>query len=132
MMREGTIAGATILAALSSVKNQTRAHDPVMHPTKKGKQWHFGIKARIGVDAESGRLVHRVVGTAANVADVTQTAELLHGEAKTVCRDAGYTGVEKWEEMKGRDIDWQVAMKRRKLKAIPQENELGPLLRQLE
>ena len=63
MMCEGTIAGATILAALSSVKSQTRAHDPVMHPTKKGKQWHFGIKARIGVDAESG-LVHTVLGTA--------------------------------------------------------------------
>ncbi len=89
------------------------------------------MKARIGVDAESG-LVHTVLGTAANVADMTQTAELLHGEEKTVYLDAGYTGVEKREELKDRDIDWQVAMKRSKLKAIPQENKLGPLLRQLE
>ena len=131
MMREGTIADATILAAPPSVKNEAKARDPEMHQTKKGNQWHFGMKAHIGVDAESG-LVHTVVGTAANVADVTQTAEVLHGEEKTVYLDAGYTGVEKREELKDRDIDWQVATKRSKLKAIPKESQLGPLLRRLE
>jgi transposase-like protein len=30
-----------------------------MHQTKKGNQWRFGMKMRIGVDAESG-LVHSV------------------------------------------------------------------------
>ena len=44
-----------------------------MHQTKKGQQWHFGMKAHIGVDADSG-LVHTVIGTAANVNDVTQAA----------------------------------------------------------
>ncbi|MBL8394595.1 MAG: IS5 family transposase, partial [Candidatus Accumulibacter sp.] len=107
MMREGTIADATILAAPPSVKNEAKARDPEMHQTKKGNRWHFGMKAHIGVDAESG-LVHTVVGTAANVADVTQTAEVLHGEEKTVYLDAGYTGVEKREELRDRDIDWQV------------------------
>jgi len=131
MMREGTIADATILAAPPSVKNEAKARDPEMHQTKKGNRWHFGMKAHIGVDAESG-LVHTVVGTAANVADVTQTAEVLHGEEKTVYLDAGYTGVEKREELKDRDIDWQVATKRSKLKAIPKESKLGPLLRRLE
>jgi IS5 family transposase len=106
MMREGTIADATILAAPPSVKNEAQARDPEMHQTKKGNQWYFGMKAHIGVDAESG-LVHTVVGTAANVADVTQTGEVLHGEEKTVYLDAGYTGVEKREELKDRDIDWQ-------------------------
>ncbi|WP_298702900.1 IS5 family transposase, partial [uncultured Brevundimonas sp.] len=105
--------------------------DPEMHQTKKGNQWHFGMKAHIGVDAESG-LVHTVVGTAANVADVAQTAEVLHGEEKVVYLDAGYTGVEKREELKDRDIDWQVATKRSKLKAIPKESPLGTLLRRLE
>ena len=76
MMREGTIADATILAAPPSVKNEAQARDPEMHQTKKGNQWYFGMKAHIGVDAESG-LVHTVVGTAANVADVTQTGEVL-------------------------------------------------------
>ena len=131
MMRESTIADATILAAPPSVKNEAKARDPEMHQTKKGNQWHFGMKAHIGVDAESG-LVHTVVGTAANVADITQTAEVLHGEEKTVYLDAGYTGVEKREELKDRDIDWVVAKKPGKRKAIPQDGKLGQLLRRLE
>jgi len=98
MMREGTIADATILAAPPSVKNEAQARDPEMHQTKKGDQWYFGMKAHAGVDAESG-LVHTVVGTAANVADVTQTGQVLHGEEKTGvsgcglyrCREAGRT-----------------------------------------
>ena len=131
MMREGTIADATILAAPPSVKNEAKARDPEMHQTKKGNQWHFGMKAHIGVDAESG-IVHTVVGTAANVADITQAAEVLHGEEKTVYLDKGYTGVEKREELKDRDIDWVVAKKPGKRKAIPQDSKLGPLLRRLE
>ncbi|MCM8627220.1 IS5 family transposase [Accumulibacter sp.] len=131
LMSEGTIADATIIPAPPSVKNEAKARDPEMHQTKKGNQWHFGMKAHIGVDAESG-LVHTVVGTAANVADVTQTAEVLHGEEKSVYLDAGYTGVEKREDLKDRDIDWPVAAKRSKLKAIPEESKLGPLLRRLE
>ncbi len=70
MMREGAIADATIIAAAPSVKNEAKARDPEMHQTKKGKQWCFGMKVHLGVDAESG-LVHSVVGRAANVADVT-------------------------------------------------------------
>jgi IS5 family transposase len=125
MMREGAIADATIIAAPPSVKNEAKARDPEMHQTKKGNQWYFGMKAHIGVDAESG-LVHTVVGTAANVADVTETAQVLHGDEKIVFLDAGYTGVEK------REVDWQVAMKRGKLKAVPQDRVLGQLLRKLE
>ncbi len=131
MMREGTIADATILAAAPSVKNEAKARDPEMHQTKKGNQGYFGMKAHLGVDAESG-LVHTVVGTAANVGDVTQTAQVLHGEEKVVYLDAGYTGVEKREELKDLDIDWQVAMKRGKLKALPEDSPLGQLLRKLE
>ena len=106
MMREGTIADATIFAAAPSVRNEAPARDPERHQTRKGNQWHFGMKAHLGVDAESG-LVHTVGGTSANVADVTQTAEMLHGEEKTVSLDAGYTGVEKREDLKDRNIDWQ-------------------------
>lgn len=131
MMREGTIADATILAAPPSVKNEAPARDPEMHQTRKGNQWYFGMKAHIGVDPESGR-AHTVVGTAANVADVTQTGDVRHGEEKTVSLDAGYTGVEKREELKERDIDWQVAMKRGKLKAVPEDSVLGQRLRKLE
>ncbi len=155
MMREGTIADATILAAPPSVKNEAKARDPERYQTKKGNQWYFvrcahsaslnrrlsrrpaspsapgGMKAHVGVDADSC-LVPTVVGTTANVADVTQTAEVLHGEEKTVHLDAGYTGVEKREALKDRAIDWVVATKPGKLKAIPQESQLGQLLRRLE
>jgi len=131
MMREGTIADATIIAAPPSVKNEANARDPDMHQTKKGNQWHFGMKAHIGVDAESG-LVHTVVGTAANEADVTQTEHLLHGEEKDVFLDAGYVGADRREELKDRDVNWEIAMKRGKLKAVSEESGFGQLLRKLE
>ena len=131
MMREGTIVDATIIAAPPSVKNKSNARDPDMHQTKKGNQWYFGMKAHIGVDAESG-LVHTVVGTSANEADVTQTEHLLHGEEKDVFLDAGYIGADKREELKDRDVSWQIAMKRGKLKAVSEESGFGQLLRKLE
>ena len=89
IMKEGTIVDATIIAAPSSTKNARKERDPEMHQTKKGNQWYFGMKAHIGVDAQSG-LVHRVTGTAANVADIAQTHALLHGEEKEAYADAGY------------------------------------------
>ncbi|MFZ4878878.1 transposase, partial [Janthinobacterium sp. Mn2066] len=70
MMREGTIVDATLIAAPPSTKNKDGKRDPEMLQSKKGNDWHFGMKAHIGVDAASG-LVHTVVGTAGNVADVT-------------------------------------------------------------
>ncbi|MFX8219189.1 transposase, partial [Acinetobacter baumannii] len=73
MLRTGTVVDATIIAAPSSTKNKDGERDPEMHQTKKGNQWHFGMKAHIGADADSG-LVHSVIGTAANVNDVTQAA----------------------------------------------------------
>ncbi len=119
LLREGTIVDATIIAAPSSTKNKERKRDPEMHQTKKGNAWHFGMKAHIGVDTQSG-LVHTVSGTAANVADIAQTHELLHGEEKHVFADAGYTGVEKREELaaKAEKVKWYVAMKRGKRKAM--------------
>ena len=100
LMREGTIVDATIIAAPSSTKNKRQERDPEMHQTRKGHQWYFGMKAHIGVDAQSG-LLHRVTGTAANVADIAQTSALLHGEEKKVHADAGYQGVEKRAELIG-------------------------------
>ena len=91
MLKTGTVVDATIIAAPSSSKNNRGERDPQMHQTKKGKQWHFGMKAHIGVDAQSG-LVHTVIGTAANVNDVTQATQLLHGQETDVFADAGYQG----------------------------------------
>ena len=96
-----------------------------MHQTKKGNQWYFGMKAHIGVDSQSG-LVHTVTGTATHVGDVTETAKLLHGEETTVFLDAGYTGIEKRQEVQGKQVTWHVAMKRGQLKAMA-DDELKAL-----
>ena len=130
LLKEGTIADATILSAPSSTKNREKARDPEMHQTKKGNQWYFGMKAHIGVDSQSG-LVHTVTGTAAHVADITETEKLLHGEEQVVFLDAGYTGIEKRAEVKEKKVKWLVAMKRGKLKAMP-EDRLKTLTGQLE
>jgi len=118
LMRQGTIVDATIIAAASSTKNKQKARDPEMHQTRKGNQWHFGMKAHVGVDVASG-LVHTVVGTAANEADITQTAALLHGEEEDVFGDAGYTGADKRPELEDRDVSWNIAIKRGIIKALP-------------
>jgi len=121
LLREGTLVDATILAAPRSTKNRQRGRDPEMHQTKKGNQWHFGMKAHIGADARSG-LVHTVVGTAANGSDISQTHALLHGKEKTVHADAGYLGVEKRPEIIAAHggVEWRVAARRGKLKAMPE------------
>ncbi len=99
LMRQGTIVDATIIAAPPSTKNKSKARDPEMHQTKKGNQWHFGMKAHIGVDVASG-LVHTVVGTAANEADINQMAAVLHGQESDIFADAGYTGADKRPELR--------------------------------
>ena len=60
MMKQGTLVDATIIEAPTSTKNKQNQRDPEMHQTKKGNQWHFGMKAHIGVDAKSG-LTHTLV-----------------------------------------------------------------------
>lgn len=86
------------------------------------------MKAHIGADRDS-TLVHPVVGSAANVADVTKTAELLHGQETQVHADAGYTGVEKREEIGAlkRTIDWQIAGKRGVIRALAEGAEKAAL-----
>jgi IS5 family transposase len=124
LLREGTLVDATLIAAPPSTKNQARQRDPEMHQTRKGNQWYFGMKAHIGADRDS-KLVHTVVVTAANVADITKTAELLHGQETQVHADAGYTGVEKRAEVVAleRKIDWQIARKRGQIKTMAEGPE---------
>jgi IS5 family transposase len=93
ILKKGTIVDSTIISAPSSTKNKEKKRDPDACQTKKGNTWHFGYKAHIGVDRESG-IVHTVKATAANVHDVTMTPELLHGEEETVHGDSGYLGAE--------------------------------------
>ena len=127
LMRGGTMIDATIIAAPSSTKNKDGQRDPEMHQTKKGNQWHFGLKAHIGADSDSGA-VHSVHVTAANESDVANAHHLLHGQESDVHADAGFTGVDKRDEIKaaqdeGRikaDINWHVAERRHKIKLMPE------------
>jgi IS5 family transposase len=128
LLREGTIVDATIIHAPPSTKNKDHKRDPDMHQTRKGNQWYFGMKAHIGVDAESG-LTHTLTTTAANVGDVVEIDKLLHGKEKAVYADAGYTGAEKRAPKRGRK--WHIAAKRSKVKALP-EGELKEATKELE
>jgi IS5 family transposase len=139
MLKSGTVVDATLIAAPSSTKNKTGERDPEMvsgdesepRTTKKGNQWYFGMKAHVGVDAETG-LVHTVVGTAANVNDVTQAHALLHGEETGVFADAGYQGADKREENRDRPVTWHIAMRPGRRRALPKDSPLGCILDRLE
>ncbi len=89
MVGNGTIVDATIIAAPSSTKNATGQRDPEMHQTRKGQQWHFGMKMHIGVDSKTG-LAHSAVVTAANVHDKHPLPQLMHGAEKELYGDSAY------------------------------------------
>ena len=131
LLRHGTVVDATIIHAPSSTKNKDGKRDPEMHQTKKGNQYFFGMKSHIGVDAESG-LVHSVVGTAANVADVTQVDQLLHGEEIYVSGDAGYTGVGKRAEHQDRPMIWSIAARPSSYRKHAKKSLIGRMRRKIE
>jgi IS5 family transposase len=130
MLKAGTVVDATIIAAPSSTKNKDKTRDPEMHQTRKGNQWHFGMKAHIGVDADSG-LVHTVKATAANVNDVVVGNGLLHGEEKVAFGDAGYQGVNKREDARA-DVRWEIAMKPGKRRVLDKTKPIDSLVEKVE
>ncbi len=130
LLKEGTVVDATIIEAPSSTKNKDGTRDSEMHQTKKGNQWHFGMKAHIGVDADSG-LTHTLVTTAANVSDITQAHALLHGDETTAFGDAGYQGVERRQENEKSAVTWHVALRPGKRRKLP-DTKAGRLREQLE
>jgi IS5 family transposase len=117
LLKRGSIVDATIIAAPSSTKNAEGERDPEMHQTKKGNQWHFGMKAHIGVDADSG-LVHTVTTTAANEADVEQVADLLHGKEEQVWADSGYRGAQ--SRVQRDDLRWHIAARPSDIAKLPE------------
>lgn len=96
ILKKGTIIDSTFIEAPSSTKNKDKSRDTDAHSTKKGNTWHFGYKAHVGVDKDSG-IVHSVEVTAANVHDVTRVPNLLTGEEETVYGDSGYLGADSRE-----------------------------------
>jgi len=131
LLKAGTAVDATLIAAPSSTKNKDKARDPEMHSSQKGKQWYFGMKAHIGVDADSG-LVHTVRSTSGNVSDVVEANTLLHGEETDVFADAGYQGADKRPDAK-EDVTWHIAMRPGKRKALDKDNKpIDALIDQVE
>ena len=114
---------ASIVEVPSLTKNRSGERDAEMRQTKKGNQWHFGMKMHVGADAETG-MSHSFAATAANESDVAHAHRLPHGGGKRVRADAGCQRVDKREENKGRGVDWRVAMRpglRRRLEADGEE-----------
>jgi IS5 family transposase len=101
-----------------------------MHQAKKGNQWHLDMKAHIGADRDSG-LVHTVVGTAANVADLTVGHRLLHGKEQHMFPDAGYQGAAQRPEAKGK-AQWHVALKAGECKRWKKVPRIGKLIHYAE
>jgi IS5 family transposase len=130
MLKEGTILDATIINAPSSTKNKKGERDPEMHSVAKGKQWFFGMRCHIGVDAASG-LDHAVVSTAANVHELNMAADRVHGEERVIYGDSGHIGIEKREVFKDCDEEMRIAMKPGQRRVIPDTPE-GRLLDLIE
>ena len=130
LLRAGTVVDATLIAAPSSTKNADHVRAPEMHQSKKGNQWYFGMKAHIGVDAESG-LVHTVRGTAGNVGDVVEAASLLRGQGIDAFGDAGYQGAAKRPDAKA-DVRWHIAMRPGKRAALDESDPMDVLIDELE
>ncbi len=97
LVKKGMTVDSTLISAPSSTKNAEKKRDPEAHSTKKGNTWHFGYKAHISVDRDTG-LLHTLEVTAANIHDVTMMVELLGGKEETVHGDSVYLGAEKREE----------------------------------
>lgn len=109
-LRSGTLVDATIIDAPSSTKNEAKARDPEMSSTKKGNDWYFGMKAHIGVDADSG-IVHSLETTTAKVHDSQVWDELLHGRETLVWADKGCVSAARETAFSGPGKFWGVMRK---------------------
>ena len=130
LLKAGTVVDATLIAAPSSTKNKDGQRDLEMHQSKNGNQWFFGMKAYLGVDADSG-LVHTVRGTAGNVNDVVQANSLLHGQESDVFANAGYQGSAKRPDAIA-GVNWHIAMRPGKRRALDKTNEIDALVDKVE
>jgi IS5 family transposase len=106
LLKSGTIVDATIIAAPPSTKNAEGARDPEMKQTRKGNEWHFGMKAHIGCDRQG--IVHSLTTTHAGAADITQMDQLLHGEESEVFGDQAYWSEAHRQAAEARGIRYRV------------------------
>jgi len=124
LLRHGTLVDATLIAAPSSIRNASGQRDPEMHQSKKGKQWHFGMRCHVGVDSNSG-LVHTVVSTSGNEAEVLHAHRLLHGQEIHALGDSAYQGVDKRVDAENSLVTWNIAMRKGLRKKLDLGTQLG-------
>jgi transposase, IS5 family len=122
LLKSGTIVDATIIAAPSSTKNATEERDPEMHQTKKGKNWHFGMKLHIGTDKKG--LVHSVATGPANEADITRLDGLLHGEEKELYGDQAYWSEDHRQQCRHAGIRYRVNRRAKPGKELTEHEKL--------
>jgi IS5 family transposase len=132
ILRQGTIVDATLIAAPPSTKNDARKRDPDMTSSKKGNQWHFGMKAHIGVDTAHG-LVHTMEATTGKVSDYSMAETLLHGDELTAHGDRGYADkTREPDRVRAEDEPgprWFVPFKRKKgCDTTPEEKRLNRIM----
>jgi transposase, IS5 family len=122
LLREGTIVDATIISAPTSTKNKEKKRDPEMSSTKKGNQWHFGMKAHVGADTKTG-VVHTVVCTTASVHDSVEMEELLHGKEAEIYGDKAYVNSEKQAIFEGNGVKWNINRKAKRGASLTKKDE---------
>jgi IS5 family transposase len=117
LLRGGTIVDATLIAASPSTKNAAQKRDPEMTSSKKGNQWYFGMKAHIGVDAESG-LVHTAGVTTGKVHDAKVMDNLIREDDSAVYGDKGYASDAKKCAAEDAGVLWAVKEKAKPGRAL--------------
>jgi IS5 family transposase len=110
LLRGGTIVDATLIAASPSTKNKAGKRDPEMTQSKKANQWYFGMKAHVGVDAQSG-LVHTAGITTGKVHDAKVMHRLIRGDDRAVYGDKGYASAAKKRAAEEAGVLWGVKEK---------------------
>jgi len=110
LLHQGTITDATIIHASNSIKNKTQSRDPEMSVTRKGRTWHFGMKAHVGVDSKTG-LAHTLVCTTASTHDSQIADQLLHGREKEIYGDKAYSDQKRKSTFTAKGVRWRVSIK---------------------
>jgi len=130
MLKSDTVVDATLIAAPSSTKNSSGERDPEMKQSRKGQQWHFGMKCHIGVDIKSGS-VHTVKGTSGVVNDVIAANGLLRESDREAFADSGYQGAAKRPDARD-GANWHIAMRPGKRRAPDLSQPIEALTEKLE
>lgn len=122
MLKSGTIVDATIIAAPSSTKNAEGQRDPEMHQTRKGKDWHFGMKVHVGTTKQG--LVHSLVTGPANEGDITRLDDLLHGQETELYGDQAYWSEDHRQQCKHAGIQYRVNRRPRQRHKLTEHEKL--------